>query len=228
VHNTAQAGITNARSSRSHRRHPPPDGDVAHAELLLKPSSDAEAAQDAAIVADELGRLGRLADRLLLATVEQPDHHRPVPMHLAAVLDDTLRRWQRVPRRWLAGNRDDAAVLADPDRLVVALDVILDNAVRFTRDDDPIELSVHRGDQDGAITIADSGPGIPDGQLDTVFDRFNTPDPDRDTAHNFGLGLSIVRAIAGAGDASTRHGCVTTGNAAMRSLRSGAVIADGR
>jgi signal transduction histidine kinase len=183
----------------SHELRTPITVALAHAELLLKPSSDAEAAQDAAIVADELGRLRRLADRLLLlATVEQPDHHRPVPVHLAAVLDGTLRRWERVPRRWLAGHRDDATVLADPDRLVVALDAILDNAVRFTRDGDPIELSVHRGDQDAGITIADSGPGIPDGQLDTVFDRFSTPDPDRDTAHNFGLGLSIVRAIASA------------------------------
>ena len=103
-----------------------------------------------------------------------------------------------MPRRWLTGHRNDATVLADPDRLVVAVDAILDNAVRFTHDGDPIELSVQRTGQDAAFTIADSGPGIPDGQLDMVFDRFSTPDPYRDTAHNFGLGLSIVRAIADA------------------------------
>jgi two-component system, OmpR family, sensor kinase len=185
----------------SHELRTPITVALAHAELLLKPSSDAEAAQDAAIVADELARLRRLADRLLLlATAEQPGHHQPVPVHLAAVLDDTLHRWERVPRRWLTGHRNDATVLADPDRLVVALDAILDNAVRFTHDGDPIELSVQRSGPDAAITIADSGPGIPDGQLDTVFDRFSTPDPHRDTAHNFGLGLSIVRAIADAHD----------------------------
>ncbi len=117
--------------------------------------------------------------------------------------------------QWLAGQRDDATVLADPDRLVVALDAILDNAVRFTREGDPIELSVHRTSQDAAITIADSGPGIPDARLDTVFDRFNTPDPHRHTARNFGLGLSIVRAIASAhgGRATARPG--TLGGAAV-------------
>jgi signal transduction histidine kinase len=189
----------------SHELRTPITVALAHAELLLKPSTEAEAAQDAAIVADELSRLRRLADRLLLlATAEHPDLHRPVPTHLAAVLDDTLRRWERVPRQWLTGHRDDATVLADPDRLVVALDAILDNAVRFTRESDRIELSVYRSDHEAAITVADSGPGIPDSQLDTVFDRFNTPDPHRDTAHNFGLGLSIVRAIAEA-----HHGRVT-------------------
>jgi signal transduction histidine kinase len=183
----------------SHELRTPITVALAHAELLLKPSSEAEAAQDAAIVADELSRLRRLADRLLLlATAEHSDLHRPVPTHLAAVLDGTLRRWERVPRRWLVGRRDDATVLADPDRLVVALDAIVDNAVRLTHDGDPIELSVHRSDHAAAITIADSGPGIPGSQLDTIFDRFHTSDPHRDTTHNFGLGLSIVRAIAAA------------------------------
>lgn len=87
-------------------------------------------------------------------------------------------------------------MLADPDRLVVALDAILDNAVRFTREGDIIELSVSRGNGHADITVADSGPGIPGGQLDSIFDRFSTPNPDRETTHNFGLGLSIVRAIA--------------------------------
>jgi signal transduction histidine kinase len=89
-------------------------------------------------------------------------------------------------------------VLADPDRLAIALDAVLDNAVRFTREGDPIELSVHGHGDEAAVTVADSGPGIPDGQLESVFDRFDGAGPQRDSAHNFGLGLSIVRAIAGA------------------------------
>jgi signal transduction histidine kinase len=87
-------------------------------------------------------------------------------------------------------------VLADPDRLAIALDAVLDNAVRFTREGDPIELSVHDHGNEAAVTVADSGPGIPDGQLESVFDRFDGAGPQRDSAHNFGLGLSIVRAIA--------------------------------
>ena len=191
----------------SHELRTPITVALAHAELLPRPETDPKAAEDAAIVADELSRLRRLADPLLLlATAEQSDHHRPVPTRLAAVLDDTLSRWERIPRHWQLGQHDDVTVLADPDRLVVALDAILDNAVRFTCEGDTIELSVSGSNGHADITIADSGPGIPGGQLDTVFDRFSTPDPDRETAHNFGLGLSIVRAIAEAhGGQVTAH-----------------------
>lgn len=87
-------------------------------------------------------------------------------------------------------------VLADPDRLEVALDAVLDNAVRFTGEGDSIELSIHSDGREAAFTVADSGPGIPEGQLESVFDRFDGAGPLRDSAHNFGLGLSIVRAIA--------------------------------
>lgn len=170
---------------------------LAHAELLPRTGTDPAAAEDAAIVADELARLRRLTDRLLLlATAEQPSQLCAAPVRLTGILDDTLRRWEPVPRQWLTGQRDDAIVLADSDRLVIALDAILDNAVRFTRDNNQIQLSVHRHGRQAGITIADSGPGIPGSELGSVFDRFSNASPHRDTARNFGLGLSIVRAIA--------------------------------
>jgi two-component system, OmpR family, sensor kinase len=181
----------------SHELRTPITVALAHAELLPRPGADPAVAEDLDIITDELARLRRLTDRLLLlATAEEPDRLHPVPTRLTDILDDALRRWEPVPRKWVAGHHDDTAVLADPDRLVVALDAILDNAVRFTREGDRIELSAHRDGQRAGITVADSGPGIPDSQLGSVFDRFNTASPHRDTARNFGLGLSIVRAIA--------------------------------
>ncbi len=183
----------------SHELRTPITVALAHAELLPRSVADAaeaDAASDAAIVVDELGRLRRLVDRLLLlATAERHDLARPAPTRLVPLVDDALSRWKPVPRRWLPGRRDDATVVADPERLVVALDAVLDNAVRFTGDGDSIELSVHRHGREAAVTVADSGPGIPDGQLDSVFDRFGGVGPQRGSAHNFGLGLSIVRAI---------------------------------
>jgi signal transduction histidine kinase len=184
----------------SHELRTPITVALAHAELLPGSTADADgadAASDAAIVVDELGRLHRLVDRLLLlATAERHDLARLAPVRLAQLADEALRRWQPVPRCWLRGELDDVTVLADPDRLAVALDAVLDNAVRFTHDHDVIEVSVHRHGSDAALTVADSGPGIPPGQLESVFDRFEGAAPMRDSAHNFGLGLSIVRAIA--------------------------------
>lgn len=207
----------------SHELRTPITVALAHAELLPG-SGGAEAAEDAAIVADELGRLRRLVDRLLLlATAEQPSMHRPYPARLAPVVEDVLRRWQSAQRTWLAGQCDDVTVFADIDRLVGALDAILDNAVRYTREDDAIEVSLRRHGQEVAITVADSGPGIPQGQLSSVFNRFErgacqVPGQEargESRARNFGLGLSIVRAVA-----ETHGGRVT----ASRSLLGGAAV----
>ena len=171
---------------------------LAHAELLPRfDGTDPQAAADAAIVVDELGRLRRLVDRLLLlATAERSDLARLEPTRLIPLVDQAMRRWEALPRQWLRGRCDDVTVLADPGRLEVALDAVLDNAVRFTGDGDSIELSVRREGGEAAVTVADSGPGIPGDQLESVFERFDGGGPMRDTAHNFGLGLSIVRAIA--------------------------------
>jgi two-component system OmpR family sensor kinase len=201
----------------SHELRTPITVALAHAELLPR-SGDAgeEAAADAAVVVDELGRLQRLVDRLLLlATVERPDLAQCTPTRLVPLADDVLLRWEALPRRWIRGRRDDATVVADPDRLVIALDSVLENAIRFTGENDSIELSVHSFAGEAAVTVADSGPGIPDGQLESVFDQFKGVSPQRDGAQNFGLGLSIVRAITEAHGGRVTAGRSPSGGAAV-------------
>jgi signal transduction histidine kinase len=190
----------------SHELRTPITVALAHAELLPKAADaaagvdggvSAEIAEDAAIITDELVRLHGLVDRLLLlATAEQADLLRSAPVQLAPLAADLLRRWEPVPRQWLAGRMDHAVVLADKDRLTLALDAIVDNAVRFTGDGDQIEVSVACHNGTAAITVSDTGPGIPAEQLDWVFDKFARAGPSHGTARNFGLGLPIVRATA--------------------------------
>ncbi len=186
----------------SHELRTPITVALAHAELLPGFAS-ADAASDVAIVVDELGRLQRLVDQLLLlATAEQPGLLHLEPTRLVPFVGGMLRRWEATPRRWLTGCMDEATVLADKDRLAAALDALLDNAVRFTGDGDRIELSVRRHDRKAEISVADSGPGIPADQLDSVFGRFERSDTrgagasDVHNGHSFGLGLSIVKAVA--------------------------------
>jgi len=196
----------------SHELRTPITVALAHAELLPGPGGDPTAADDAAIVVDELARLRRLVDQLLLlATAEQQDLLRQAPVSLTSLAADALHRWEPTPRQWLAGTGDDTTVLADPERLMLAIDALLDNAVRFTSDGDRIELSVRRADGAAAIVVEDSGPGIP-GIQDNRADRSGPAD----SVHHFGLGLSIVRAVAEA-----HGGRVTTG----RSRLGGAAVA---
>jgi two-component system OmpR family sensor kinase len=167
---------------------------LAHAELLVMPGADG-VADDGAVVIDELGRLHRLVDRLLLlAMAERTDQLRAEPMRLVPLVDNVVHRWSAIPRRWLTHRDDDAVVVADPEQLMLALDAIVENAVKVTGDGDQIELSVRRRHQEAAIVVSDSGPGIPQDHLDAVFDRFTRAGPPGATG-GFGLGLSIVRGF---------------------------------
>jgi signal transduction histidine kinase len=168
---------------------------LAHAELLDTPSTD-DVADDRAVIIDELDRLHHLVDRLLLlAMAERTDRLKPEPTRLVPLVDNVVHRWSAIPRRWLIHRDDDPVVIADPERLMLALDAIVENAVKITGDGDQIELSVRHRGQEAAIVVSDSGPGIPQDQLDAVFDRFTRTDTPG-AASGFGLGLSIVRGFA--------------------------------
>jgi anti-sigma regulatory factor (Ser/Thr protein kinase) len=114
-----------------------------------------------------------------------------------------------VPRRWRLGEVAEATVQADQDRLTVALDALLENAIAHTGPDDRIEISTHldreRDDEQVVFAVADSGSGIPATELDRIFDRFARADRHRGReTGGFGLGLPIVRAIAEAHHGSVR------------------------
>lgn len=72
---------------------------------------------------------------------------------------------------------------------------LLDNAVKYCHETGSIHVSVASDGSDLTLEIADTGPGIPDEELERVFDRFSRVD-DAHSAAGTGLGLSIVQAIA--------------------------------
>ena len=59
------------------------------------------------------------------------------------------------------------------DRLAVALDALLENAIAHTDKDDRIELSARVEDGHVILAVADSGCGIPAADLERVFGRFS-------------------------------------------------------
>jgi signal transduction histidine kinase len=73
-----------------------------------------------------------------------------------------------------------------------ALANLLDNAIKYTPENGRIAVTLSNGP---TITVADSGPGIPDEDRDGVLERFVRLDKTRATPGN-GLGLSLVNAVA--------------------------------
>src|SRR5437879_5876487 len=181
----------------SHELRTPITVAIGHAELLQRSSDPTRMAADARVVFDELMRLRRLSDRLLLlAAADDPDFLHKKPIEVEPVLVSALQRWSPTPRQWRLGTTDEAMVDADADRLALAIDALVENAVKHTTPDDWIELSVRRNHK-VEITVADSGTGIERGDLDRIFERFARSDISRARdSEGLGLGLPIVKTIA--------------------------------
>jgi signal transduction histidine kinase len=181
----------------SHELRTPITVALGHTELIQRRATDPTIVEDVDVIADELARLRRLVDGLLLlAGTEDPQQLHLVPVDVAEIVVDAFRRWAATPRRWVLGAAEEAIVLADRDRLAVAFDALIENAVQHTREQDTIEVAVRRRDGAAVASFRDTGTGIPDEDLDRIFDRFARADPGRSRhTGGFGLGLSIVRAI---------------------------------
>jgi two-component system OmpR family sensor kinase len=182
----------------SHELRTPITVALGHAELVERASRSPERAEDARIVVDELQRLRRLADRLLLlATSEDPDFLSRSPVQAEQLLAATLQRWAPIARRWRLDPSEPTTVVGDADRLALALDALVENAVKHTGPGDEIRLGARRQGDLAAIVVADSGTGMPADQLEGIFARFARLDEARSRERGgIGLGLAIVRAIA--------------------------------
>jgi signal transduction histidine kinase len=142
---------------------------------------------------------------LLLASAGSPDFLYLEPVALESVALDAFDRWGHTPRRWRLATAAEATALVDRDRLALALDALLENAIAHTAADDLIELSTRREDGHVVLAVTDSGCGIPAADLERIFLRFDRAEPHRNReAGGFGLGLAIVKAIAEAHHGSAR------------------------
>jgi len=95
----------------------------------------------------------------------------------------------------------DATILGDRDQLTMAIHNLIENAVNYSPADTKVAISTNI--QGGIITIsvADQGIGIPEAEVERIFERFYRVDPARSReTGGTGLGLSIVKHIV------TKHG----------------------
>jgi signal transduction histidine kinase len=185
---------------------------LGHAELLATDLAGEQQGEDIGVVIGELSRLRRISDRLLLiAAAGDPAFLHAENIQLDQLITDHVRRWRpTIGQHLRIGTLDVVTVRADRERLGLALDALIENAVLHTGSGGDIRLSVIR-DCPGTsvkIVVADGGTGIPADQLPLIFDRFRTGDGGR--SRGTGLGLPLVRAVADAhgGDVVVRstHG----------------------
>jgi signal transduction histidine kinase len=183
----------------SHQLRTPITIALGHAELLARTVADRAGQRDIDVVVGELNRLRRLSERLLvIAASENPDFLRAEPVAADELTAELLGRWRpAAARSWQLGPLDRATVAADRERLRLALDALLENAVQHTGPGDVIRLSVARGPRSPVVSLVvqDSGSGIPPAEVAHIFERFRTGSaPGRHAGT--GLGLALVLAVA--------------------------------
>jgi two-component system sensor histidine kinase ChvG len=72
---------------------------------------------------------------------------------------------------------------------------LITNAISFAREGDRIVVAAIRDGGQVRVTVTDSGPGIPDENLEDVFSRFYSSRPNQEFGNHSGLGLAISRQI---------------------------------
>lgn len=91
----------------------------------------------------------------------------------------------------------DALVFADAVRLEQMLTNLIDNAVKFNREDGEVTVSFTENGAKDLISVADTGEGISSEHLQRIFERFYRTDRARSQEiGGIGLGLAIVKHLA--------------------------------
>lgn len=101
----------------------------------------------------------------------------------------------------LAVGNSSGRVWADRDRIVQTLTNLIGNAVKFSPEGSTVRIDTVVRDDDVQFDVRDQGPGIPESELQTVFERFHQVDgSDTRGKGGTGLGLAICRGLV------ERHG----------------------
>ncbi len=151
----------------------------------------------------EASRLGRLVKEIIELSRLQGDDplENPGPVEVGEVIEQAVDRC-----RVDAQNRGiTIAVKADPslevlgseDQLVIAVGNLVENAVNYSPDQTRVAVAAQVDGDLVEITVSDQGEGIPNADLERIFERFYRVDRARSReTGGTGLGLSIVKHVA--------------------------------
>jgi two-component system, OmpR family, sensor kinase len=167
-----------------------------HLELLE--DDPAERAETIDLVLDELDRMNRMVeDLLVLAKAQRPDFLNLAVTDLNPLVAEIhAKATAMAPRRWALEVGSGGRIVADGQRLTQAVVQLAANAVQHTADGDTITIGSDVADEQTCIWVRDEGPGIAPEDQERIFSRFSRGAGARRSSDGAGLGLSIVKAIA--------------------------------
>jgi signal transduction histidine kinase len=164
-----------------------------YAELIRSAQRDPQTVEDAAIVLDELDKLDR-STRRLVTLIGLNTTATNVETDLDRLLERAARRWELAATRAWRVDAAAGSLAVDPERLEVALDCLLENAVKYSDDGDAITLRGRRRDGRVEIEIADGGRGIPPDEVDVIL-GIGVRGSNAGDRGGTGLGLAVVQRV---------------------------------
>lgn len=196
-------------------------GDVAH-ELcsplsrlqitlgIIEQRADERQKVYAALAIEKASQISQLVNELLVfskASFGGPIVHIE-PVSVSAAIEEAMHHEKAEGATIEPSVPEDLFVMAGAELLVRALSNLLRNAIRYGADAGPIRIRAGREEDWITITITDCGPGVPEADLQRIFDAFYRVDASRNRqTGGSGLGLAIVRTCI-----ASCNGSVTASN----------------
>jgi two-component system phosphate regulon sensor histidine kinase PhoR len=87
---------------------------------------------------------------------------------------------------------DEIILYADAVRLGQVFSNLIDNAIKFSKPDSEIQVTVSRQEKQAMVTVTDTGPGISEEECARIFERFYQVDKSRQGGEGRGVGLGLA------------------------------------
>ncbi|MGH2703012.1 MAG: ATP-binding protein [Actinomycetota bacterium] len=157
-----------------------------------------ERRETVALVTDELDRMTRLVEDLLMLTkAQRPDFLNLTAVDVKELTDELNTKVHGLANReWGLDGSGVGIIESDRQRLTQAVMQLAQNAVQHTNDGDRIWIGSRVTNGEARFWVRDTGPGISKGEQERIFNRFARAKSQSRASDGMGLGLAIVKAIA--------------------------------
>lgn len=171
--------------------------------LLQEPESKIiDKAEDINLTINETRRLGKLIKELMVLATADSNKLKlnKEPIYLDKMLKDVVAPYidyaENQNKKLIVDLNYNKELNADPSKISQLVIILLDNALKYTSEEEEVKISTLAKDGRCYIEVSDTGIGITDEQKKHIFERFYRADKARSReTGGTGLGLSIAKTI---------------------------------
>jgi signal transduction histidine kinase len=186
-------------SNASHQLRTPLTGLRLRLESAAAKADSAELERELTAAEQEVDRLARLLNTLLMLAREGQTRVTGRLVSLGLASKHAHERWEarseQLGQRLVLEAGEDVVVLAAEEDLAIILDNLIENALHYSPEGSTVTIEFGREGTDAYLAVLDDGPGIEPGEEQAVFERFRRGSASKSSSGT-GLGLAIVQTLA--------------------------------